>query len=140
MKSTKSRVYIPSAVSPLHLLTCKQKVGTNDAEEIQLKVLIHFDAAKRGQCTNAGVNFLTTHLIIASYIAMRTRSKRFHELVTAAYAALGKASDRPTKMLDLTTGEYQVMRRALAAYLGAMPDVEIGVMAEACAAAEKMMA
>lgn len=125
---------------PLRLLVCKQKVGADDAAEIQLKVLLHFDAAKRGQCTNAGVNFLTTHLIIASYLAMRTRSKRFHELVTAAYAALGKASDRPTKLLDLTTTEYQIMRRALALYLDALPDVEIGVMAEACAAAEKMMA
>lgn len=126
--------------NPLALVACKQKVGAEDAALIELPVLIHLDAAKRGQCTNAGVNFLTTHLIIASYIAMRTRSKHFHELVTAAYAALGKASDRPTKLLDLTTGEYQVLRRAIALYLAAMPDVEVGVMAEACAAAEKMMA
>lgn len=133
-----------ATVDPLRLLVCKQKLGAADAAEIQLKVLLHFDAAKRGQCPNAGVNFLTTHLIIASYIAsyiaMRTRSKRFHELVTAAYAALGKASDRPTALLDLTTTEYQIMRRALALYLDALPDIEVGVMAEACAAAEKMMA
>lgn len=127
-------------LSPLTLIACKQKVGASDAAQIELPVLIHLDCAKRGQCTNPGANFLTTHLIIASYIAMRTRSKHFHDLVTRGYQALMKASARPTERLDLTTGEYKAVRDALATYLRALPIVEVGVMAEACAAAEKMMA
>ncbi len=127
-------------LSPLTLLVCKQRVGPDDAAQIELPVLIHLDAAKRGQCSNPGANFLTTHLIMASYIAMRTRSKAFHDLVVRGYNALAKASDRPTPVLALTTGEYAAVRAALATYLRALPIVEVGVMAEACAAAEQKMA
>lgn len=127
-------------LSPLTLIACKQKVGQEDADGIALMVLIHLDAAKRGQCTNPGANFLTTHLIIASYLAMRTRSKAFHDLITRGYKALTKASDRPTKLLELTTTEYAVLRVAFSTYLAALPNCEVGVMAEACAAAEKLMA
>lgn len=126
--------------NPLTLFACKQKVGKEDADKIALPVLIHLDCAKRGQCTNAGTNFLTTHLIIASYIAARTKSKLFHDTVTGAYAALGRAAARPTVLLDLTTSEYRSIRTAISWYLRAIPNVEVGVMAEACAAAERMMA
>lgn len=127
-------------INPLTLIAAKQKVGQDDANLIALPVLIHLDCAKRGQCTAPGVNFLTQHLIIASYIAARTKSAQFHVAVTKAYAALKKASDRPTKLLDLTTPEYLTIRTAVGQYLRAMPNVEVGVMSEACAAAAKAMA
>lgn len=129
-----------AVLNPITLIACKQKVGAEDADKIALPVLIHLDCAKRGVCTAPGANFLTTHLIIASYIASRTKSQLFHDIVTGAYAALGRAADRPTVLLDLTTAEYQLIRTAFRWYLRAIPSVEVGVMAEACAAAERMMA
>jgi hypothetical protein len=126
--------------NPLEIFARKQRVGQSDTDAIALPLMIHLDAAKRGQCTAPGANFLTTHLIAASYIAARTRSKRFHDQVTAAYAALKKASDRPTALLDLTTGEHAAISKAFKTYLCAMPDIEVGVMYDATAIAKKAMA
>lgn len=125
--------------NPLVLLCKKQAVGIEDADSIALMVLLHFDAAKRGVCTNGGANFLTRNLIMGSYIAARTKSKQFHDAITNAYNALKKASDRPTKDLALATSEYQTIRKGLSWYLRALPQVEIGVMSEACRVAEKAM-
>lgn len=126
-------------INPLVLVAIKQKVGQEDADLISLPVLAWFDAAKRGQCTANGCNHLTTHLIIASYIAARTKSKRFHEIVTAGYAALGKAAARPTALLDLTTKEYATIRLAIGWYVRSLPLVEVAVLNEACKVAEKAM-
>lgn len=126
-------------INPLELLVKKTKVGKEDADDISLMVLLHFDAARRGLCTNPGANFLTRHLIMASYIAARTKSKAFHDAVTRAYNALKKASDRPTETLALTTTEYAAVRMGVAWYLRALPAVEIGVMSEACKVAGRAM-
>lgn len=126
-------------INPLVLIACKQRVGQEDADAIALPVLAWFDAAKRGQCTADGCNHLTTHLIIGSYIAARTKSKKFHDIVTAGYAALGKAAARPTTLMDLTTKEYATMRLAIGWYCRALPMVEVLLMNEACAAAQRMM-
>lgn len=126
-------------INPLILVACKQKVGEEDASQIALPVLIHLDAAKRGQCTGAGCNFLTSHLIMASYIAAATKSKAFHDAVTKAYAMLEKAAARPTSLLDLTTTEYQAIRTAISWYLRSLPRLEVGVLNQACQASAKMM-
>jgi hypothetical protein len=127
-------------LNPLALVACKQRVGKEDANAVALPLMCHFDAAHRGQCTGSGANHLTTHLIIASYIAAATKSKAFHDLVTKAYAMLRKAAARPTKLLDLTTAEYAALKQAFAWYLRALPQIEVGLLAQACAAAEKAMA
>jgi hypothetical protein len=121
------------------LVAAKQRVGQEDADLIALPLLAWLDAAKRGQCTGTGCNHLTTHLIIASYLAARTKSKAFHTLVTRAYDQLRKAAERPTHLLDLTTGEYQSLRLAFSWYLRALPQIEVGMLNEACTAAHKMM-
>ncbi|NHZ94574.1 hypothetical protein [Massilia sp. CCM 8734] len=125
--------------NPLDIFARKQKVGADDTRLIAMPAMIHLDAAKRGQCTASGANFLTQHLIIASFIAARTKSKAFHGQVTKAYAALQKASARPTKLLDLTTGEHKAIAAAIKTYLCAMPNVEVGVMNDACKVAERAM-
>jgi hypothetical protein len=125
--------------NPLDIFAKKQRVGQSDTDAIALPLMIHFDAAKRGQCTTAGANFLTRHLIIGAYIAARLKSKPMHDRITLAYAALKRASDRPTKRLDLTTGEYLAIAAALKVYLCAMPAFEVGTMNEACAVAVKAM-
>lgn len=126
-------------INPLVLVGLKQRVGQEDADLIALPVLAWFDAAKRGQCTATGCNHLTTHLIISSYLAARTKSKKFHDIVTAGYAALGKAAARPTELLDLTTKEYATLRLAIGWYVRALPLVEVATLNEACRAAEKAM-
>lgn len=126
-------------MSPIELIARKQRVGTDDADAISLQVMIHLDAAKRAQCTAPGANYLTKHLIIASYIAAKAKSRRFHDQVTAAYSALEKASARPTKLLDLATGEHQAIRVAIRTYLCALPNVEVGTMGDACATAARML-
>lgn len=126
-------------IIPMLLITCKQRVGQEDADAIALPLLCWFDAAKRGECLAVGVNHMTTHLIIASYIAAKTKSKRYHEIVTHAYAMLGKAADRPTLRLDLTTAEYAALRKAFSWYLRSLPTVSVGLLNAACKTAEKMM-
>lgn len=126
-------------INPLVLIACKQKVGADDTNLIALPVLAWFDAAKRGQCNNAGCNFLTTHLIIATYIAARTKSKIFHDACIAAYDKLHKAAGRPGD-LALTTPEYAALRKAIAWYLRALPNCEVLTLNLACKEAERMMA
>ena len=126
-------------MNPLNLLARKQKVGQADAELIMMPVMAYLDAAKRSACENQGADFLTKHLIIASYIASKLKSRRFHDQVTAAYAALKKASERDTKLLDLTTGEHKAITAALKTYLCALANVEVGTMNDACLVAAKAM-
>ena len=126
-------------MNPLDLIARKQKVGQDDAKLIMLPVMAYLDAAKRSACENQGVDFLTKHLIIASYIASKLKSRQFHDQVTAAYAALKKASERDTKLLDLTTGEHKAIAGAIKTYLCALANVEVGTMNDACLVAAKAM-
>lgn len=126
-------------INPLVLVAAKQKVGQEDADLIALPVLAWFDAAKRGQCTATGCNHLTTHLIIATAIAARTKSKIFYDICREGYDALMKAAARPTKLLDLTTTEYQKIRKALGWYIRSLPQCEVHHLNMACKHAEKIM-
>lgn len=119
-------------INPLALVAAKQLVGREDTDLISLPLLLHLDAAKRGRCTAAGCNHMTSHLLIAAFVASATRSKQFHECVDRAYQALMKAAARPTDTLDLTTSEYSALRAAFSLYLWALPNVEVGVLSRAC--------
>ena len=126
-------------INPLLLVVAKQRVGQEDADAIALPVLCWFDAAKRGLCTNTGLNHLTTHIIIASWIAARTKSKAFHEACTHAFDMMRKAATRPGDTVALTTTEYAVIRKAFGWYIRALPDCEVLTLNRACKEAEKIM-
>lgn len=126
-------------INPLALIACKQKVGEEDSSSIALPVLCWLDAAKRGQCTNTGLNHLTTHVIIASYIAARTKSKLFHDACTVAFDMLRKAALRPGELVALTTTEYTAIRKAFGWYVRSLPNCEVLTLNRACAEAEKIM-
>lgn len=126
-------------INPLALIGAKQRVGQEDADAIALPVLAWFDAAKRGECTATGCNHLTTHLIIATAIASRTNSRTFYDICRTAYDQLMKAASRPTKLLDLTTGEYQAIRKAFAWYVRSLPQCQVHDLNMACRHAEKIM-
>lgn len=136
----KPRKYQGVNSSPLTMLAAKQLVGHGDADQIALPLLIHFDGAKRGRGSVGCHRFLTTHLIIASAIATGTGLKAMHAQVVAGYDALTEAAERPTKELDLTTGEYATIRKAIASYLRVLPQIKIGLMMFATLHAEKVLA
>lgn len=126
-------------INPLMLVAAKQRVGEEDANAISLPVLCWLDAAKRGQCTNTGLNHLTTHVIISSWIAARTQSKTFHDSCTVAFDMLRKAAMRPGDLVALTTTEYQAIRKAFGWYIRALPNCEVLTLSRACQEAEKIM-
>lgn len=126
-------------INPLVLVAAKQRVGKDDADAIALPVLVWFDAAKRGQCTNTGLNHLTTHVIIASWIAARTRSKAFHDACSHAFDMLRKAAMRPGDLVALTTKEYEACKKALGWYVRALPNCEVLTLSKACQEAERIM-
>lgn len=126
-------------INPLTLIAIKQRVGQEDADAIALPVLAWLDAAKRGQCTAAGCNHLTTHIIIALRVAAITKSKHYYDTVMKGYEALNKAAQRPTDLLDLTTAEYKALRAAFSWYIRSLPQVEVGALNDACKVAQKMM-
>ena len=136
----KPRKFQGAPISPLVVLAAKQLVGEDDANQIALPLLIHFDGAKRGRGSVAAHRFLTTHLIIASAIATGTGLKAMHAQVITAYAALTAAAERPTKELDLTTGEYKKIRIAIASYLRVLPQIEVGLMMFATGHAAQVLA
>jgi hypothetical protein len=117
--------------NPLHVFARKQTVGKDDAEAVALPVMVYLDAAKRGECPHAGANHLALHLIMASYIAQQKKARPFYDQVMAAYYALKKASERPTELLDLTTGEHRAISKALRTYLSSLPSMEIGLLSDA---------
>lgn len=126
-------------MNPFELIARKQLVGAEDTSQIELIVLLHFDAAKRGQCTNPGYNFISRHLIMANYLAVRLKSKSFQTITNCAGEAWRKAGERPTAALDLTTKEYRAVRAALGVYFRHLPRVEVGMYMEANKVAERLM-
>ncbi|MES2262125.1 MAG: hypothetical protein V4724_26695 [Pseudomonadota bacterium] len=110
------------------VFAAKAKILPDDAKEIALRVLIALDAAKRSRCSPGLANFLTNHIVMAVAIGSQMRNKTFLNMCTAAYSALFKACQRDTVDLDLTTGEYATIRRAVAYYVNHLPHVEVGLL------------
>ncbi len=119
------------AINPLEVIAGKQKVGGEQADAIALVVLISLDAAKRGAAPAVLANTLTEHLLMAVTIFSRAGNKPLYNCAAKAWMALCKACARPTKLLDLTTGEYAAIRVAVAYYLRALPNLQMCVLAYA---------
>lgn len=126
-------------MTPFELIARKQAVGREYADEVELYVLCHFDAAKRGRCTGPGFNFVSQHLVMAFFIGARLKSAPLMAVTQAAGEAWNKAGNRQTECADLTTGEYAAMRAGLRAYFRALPKVEAGTYREACNVADRVM-
>jgi hypothetical protein len=126
-------------INPLALIACKQRAGQEDADAIALPVLCWFDAAKRGQCTNTGLNHLTTHVLIAMHIAAMTKSKVLDDICKKGYDMLYKAAGRPGDLLALTTPEYAALKKVFGWYVRALPNCEVAILSAACAKTEKIM-
>lgn len=126
-------------IAPMLTLVGKQKVGNEDADAVALPLLIHFDAAKRGQGPAVGQQHLYKHLIMAQLLAAWTKSQVMYDATVKACDALMKASQRPTELLDLSTSEYTAMRKAYGMYLRILPIVEVAMYGRAGDEAERLM-
>ncbi|TFW15949.1 hypothetical protein [Duganella callida] len=122
-------------LNPLALLAGKQLVGQEEGDKTALLVLIALDAAKRGAAPASLANTLTEHLLTSAAIWSQQGNRRLYDVAVEAWMALGKACARPTALLDLTTGEYLAIRRAIGFYVRALPRLEVGALAAAYAKA-----
>lgn len=128
-----------SLINPLNLLIKKQLVGQEDADKVELPVLLHFDAARRGRLNGAGYNFISRHLVMAHYLAVRRKSRSFLTIAECAGTLWRKAGMRPEDDLGLTTKEYRAIRACLGVYFRHLPYTEIGMYMEACQVADRLM-
>ena len=118
-------------IDPIVFLTKKQLIGQADTDKIELPVLVHFDAAKRGRITNPGYNFISRHLVMANFLAVRLKSRSFQTISECAGKLWSKAGSRPGEFASLTTKEYAAIRACLGVYFRHLPRVEIGLYMQA---------
>lgn len=126
-------------MTPFDLIARKQRVGADDTALIELPVLIVLDAAKRGVCPAAGVNFLTSHMVIAVYLAKALKLPMLHKQAMAAFDAINHASGRMREVMDLTTTEYRALRDVLKSYFRVLPLVEVGILTDASRESARLM-
>jgi hypothetical protein len=116
-------------LNPLVLLEAKQLVGQEEGDKTALLVLIALDAAKRGAAPASLANTLTEHLLTSAAIWSQQGNRPLYEKAVVAWTVLLKACERPTELLDLTTGEYASIRLAISYYVRALPLLEVGALA-----------
>lgn len=117
--------------NPLDVLVAKRLVEPEDVDKIAMLVLISLDAAKRGAAPASLANTLTEQLLTSAAIWSQQGNRPLYDRAVKAWTALRKACARPTQLLDLTTGEYEAIRRSIAYYVRALPKIEVGVLAVA---------
>jgi hypothetical protein len=122
------------------LFKAKARLMPDDVSEIQLRVLLALDSAKRSRCPPGLANLLIKHMVMAAAIGSQMRDQSFYNLAQRAYEALYNACMRDTVDLDLTTGEYSVIKRTIALYLNHLPKVERGLFEFASNHAQKVLA
>lgn len=125
--------------NPLLRLIGRQKLGQADADKHALIMLLSLDAAKRGQGTGRISNMLCTYMLMAIRIWHLSGKKALYDEAVKGWAALTKACQRPTELLDLTTTEYSALRRALGRFISLLPQIELATFADALAEAEQEM-
>jgi hypothetical protein len=126
-------------VTPFELIALKQKVGHDYADEAALFVLIHFDAAHRGQLGAIGYNFISRHLVQAQFIFAKLRQPALLDVVRVAGEAWQRAGARDGEFASLTTAEYGAMRAGLRVYLRTLHKIEAGTYRQACNVADQVM-
>jgi len=129
-----------SVINPLMLIAAKNKPDQESVDKIHWVVLTALDAAKRGKCPNSLANTLTEHLMVGVLMWSKMGNRPLYDRAVAAWLAMGKACQRPTELLDLTTTEYQAIRHALQYYLRAIPQMEIGKIASLFLEAQRKLA
>lgn len=125
--------------NPFALIAGKQLVGESDAAAIEFPLLTCLDAAKRGAATGRQSNTIAQHVLQATVIWARMGNRALYDEAVAAWDAISRACARPTEALDLTTGEYKAIRKALGHYIRALPRLEVALLSYACMTAVAAM-
>lgn len=117
----------------------REPVGRDTADDLELRMLVCFDAARRGRCTTGGYDYLMMHLSMAVEVAAHLRLPLLARHAREAAKALHAAGRRPRACVDLTKSEYRALRSALFAYFAVLPQIEIGLLMKAQRAVIQMM-
>jgi hypothetical protein len=117
----------------------REPLGTEAADDLELRLLVCFDAAKRGRCTTGGYDYLMMHLSMAVEIGGRLRLPPLVREAREAGRALHGAGRRPRIFVELTKSEYRAIRSALFGYFAVLPEVELGLLMDAQAVAIELM-
>lgn len=125
--------------NPLWVVAGKASIPQEDIDDIHLEALIALDAAKRGQATGYLANKLRDHVMTCVVLWRNKGNRALYENAIHAWNALVKAFQRPTQLLDLTTTEYQLIRRSMSYYLRAIPKLEIGVLTASFLEAQRVI-
>lgn len=128
-----------SLINPLMVIAGKNRPDQESIDKIHMVALVALDAAKRGKCPNSLANTLTEHLMVGVLLWARQGNRALYDTAVAAWLAMGKACQRPTDLLDLTTTEYQAIRKAMQYYLRAIPKLEVATLAGAFLEAQKKL-
>lgn len=128
-----------ASITPLLIMQAKRLVHPDDVQITTFQVLAALDAAKRSQGTNQNCNLMTEHLLIACSIWTKLKNRTVYDKTVMAWNALLKAAERPTELLNLTTGEYKLLSYAFSAYLKQLPKVEIATLGWATMTAQKSL-
>lgn len=114
---------------PLARLAFKQRVGRERTDEIATPLLIHLDAAKRGQGGAEAENCLLWHIVLAQVIGSKSGNKEFFEAGCKASLNLAKAAKRCPKWLNLTTTEYKAIVVTVIDLIRLLPMLQIEMLA-----------
>lgn len=123
----------------LQIVADKMKMQSAEIDDLALPLLIALDAAKRSKAPHSLSNTLARHLLAATYIMAKIGNKALYTAMADAWVALKTACERPTQLLDLTTKEYQAIRKAISYYLRTLPQIELAMLVGAYKIAEERM-
>lgn len=128
-----------SLINPLVVIAGKNKLPQKDIDDIHWDALVALDAAKRGHATGHLANKLRDHVMTCVVLWAGVGNRALYEGAVNAWNALVKAFSRPTVLLDLTTTEYQAIRKAISYYLRAMPQLEAKMLTGAFLEAQRKL-
>lgn len=127
-------------VNPIAMLVAHQKVGKDDADQLVLPLLMHFDAAHRGQGSEISANMITWHIVAAQILGSKSGNRPVYDMTVQAWNALRNACSRPVNVLSFTTPEYKAIKAMMTVYLKMLPEVKLGMMNYAAVRAKEALA
>lgn len=126
--------------TPIEMLVAKQRIGSEEADQHALPVLLYLDAAHRGQGCIAAENALVRLVLIVQVLGSKSGNRALYEISVKAAQSLFTAAGRGQELLAFTTGEYKAMRKLVSAYLRVLPGLQIIMLAFACNRADELIA
>jgi hypothetical protein len=120
------------AINPLMVIAAKNRIPQEDAELIELGVLICLDEVKRGKANNSVANRLTEHLATIQALWGEMTNRALYDQSVKSWGLWCKACNRdPSRPIALTTGEYQAVRQTISYFVRSLTKLEAGRLVSA---------